>query len=90
MQQENWCNERLKRNGFLTLNEVYECLDLPKTTAGMVAGWIYDEDHPVGDNKVLFNLDDGTSEATRRFMNGLEPIVLLDFNIDGDIYKLMD
>lgn len=90
MQQENWCTERLKRNGFLTLNEVYECLDLPKTTAGMVAGWIYDEDHPVGDNKVLFNLDDGTSEATRRFMNGLEPIVLLDFNIDGDIYKLMD
>lgn len=90
MQQENWCNERLKRNGFLTLNEVYECLDLPKTTAGMVAGWIYDEEHPVGDNKVRFNLDDATSEATRRFMNGLEPIVLLDFNIDGDIYKLMD
>lgn len=90
MQQENWCTERLKRNGFLTLNEVYECLDLPKTTAGMVAGWIYDEKHPVGDNKVRFNLDDATSEATRRFMNGLEPIVLLDFNIDGDIYKLMD
>ena len=56
----------------------------------MVAGWIYDEDYPVGDNQVSFNLDDGTSEATRRFMNGLEPIVLLDFNIDGDIYKLMD
>lgn len=90
MQQENWCTERLKRNGFLTLNEVYECLDLPKTTAGMVAGWIYDEKHPVGDNKVRFNLDDATNEATRRFMNGLEPIVLLDFNIDGDIYKLMD
>lgn len=90
IQQENWCNERLKRNGFLTLNEVYECLDLPKTTAGMVAGWIYDEKHPVGDNKVNFNLDDATSEATRRFMNGLEPIVLLDFNIDGDIYKLME
>lgn len=90
MQQENWCTEKLKRNGFLTLNEVYECLDLPKTTAGMVAGWIYDEKHPVGDNKVCFNLDDATSEATRRFMNGLEPIVLLDFNIDGDIYKLMD
>ena len=90
MQQERWCNERLKRNGFLTINEVYDCLDLPKTTAGMVAGWIYDEEHPVGDNMVNFNLDDATSEATRRFMNGLEPVVLLDFNIDGDIYKLMD
>lgn len=90
IQQESWCNEKLKRNGFLTLNEVYDCLDLPKTTAGMVAGWIYDEEHPVGDNMVNFNLDDATSEATRRFMNGLEPIVLLDFNIDGDIYKLMD
>lgn len=90
IQQENWCNDRLKRNGFLTVNEVYESLGIKQTSAGMVAGWIYDEKNPVGDNKVSFNLDDATNEATRRFMNGLEPIVLIDFNIDGDIYKLMD
>ena len=90
IQQENWATERLQKKGFLTLNEVYDSLGIQQTAAGMIAGWIYDEKNPVGDNKVRFNLDDATSEATRRFMNGLEPIVLLDFNIDGDIYKLME
>lgn len=89
-QQQEAANFILKHQGFITLNEVYDMLGLQKTTAGMVAGWIYDEKNPVGDNCIDFGLENVKDEVTRRFVNGLEPIVFLDFNVDGDIYKLMD
>lgn len=88
-QQQNWANEKLKDRGSLTLNEVYDMLDIKRTKAGMVVGWVYDEEHPVGDNFVDFGIYKNDS-TTRRFVNGLEPVILLDFNVDGNIYKLMN
>lgn len=87
--QQDSANRILKAQGFITLNEVYDLIGFKKTSAGIVAGWIYDEDNPLGDNQVDFGMytDD---EETRRFINGLEPSVLLDFNVDGDIFQKLD
>lgn len=84
--QQCWANNLLKSRGWLTLNEVYDMLGITRTAAGMVVGWIYDKKHPVGDNFVDFGIYDINNEANRRFVNGLERTILLDFNVDGNIY----
>lgn len=79
-------NERLRRVGYVYLNEVYEKLGVEKTEAGHVMGWRYaphDPNHE-GDNQIDFNMWDIRSRANRRFINGYEPVVLLDFNIDPE------
>lgn len=90
--EQNWANDRLKSRKYLFLNEVYERLDIDPTPAGQHVGWIYDPDNPDhnGDNFVDFGIYDTHRETSRNFVNGLEPVILLDFNVDGDIYKLME
>ena len=86
-QTQNWANERLQAKGHLFLNDVYEMIGIPKTSAGQIVGWVYDENHPVGDNYVDFGIYDIYSERKRAFVNGYERTILLDFNVDGDILK---
>jgi hypothetical protein len=85
--QQNYANERLQRKGILFLNEVYEMLGIPRTKAGNIVGWVYDEEHPVGDNFVDFGLYNQDSERVRAFVNGYERVILLDFNVDGPILE---
>lgn len=86
-QTQNWANERLKARSYLFLNDVYEMLGIPKTAAGQIVGWIYDEKHPIGDNYVDFGIYDLYNERKRAFVNGYERTILLDFNVDGDILR---
>ena len=88
-QQQNYANEMLKSKGHLFLNEVYDMLGIPRTKAGQVVGWVYDEKNPIGDNFVDFGLYDINREAVRNFVNGYERTILLDFNVDGNIWDLM-
>ena len=88
-QVEQYANDKLKRCGYLLLNEVYDMLGIPKTKAGMVVGWIYDEKHPVGDNYVDFGIFNIHVPANRDFVNGYERSIWLDFNVDGNIYDMM-
>ena len=88
-QQQNWANEKLKSQGYLFLNDVYDMLGIPKTSAGQIVGWIYDEKNPHGDNFVDFGIYDYTKEVNRDFVNGYERTILLDFNVDGPIYNLI-
>lgn len=85
--QQDYANEVLKCRGHLFLNEVYDMLDIPRSTAGQVVGWIYDKngENPDGDNYVDFGIYKNT-ESHRRFVNGMEYNILLDFNVDGIIY----
>lgn len=86
--QENYANDLLKAKKRLFLNDVYEMLGLPRTKAGQVVGWVYDKDNPVGDNYVDFGLyTDNLSYSD--FANGLDPAILLDFNVDGNIWEMM-
>lgn len=86
--QQDWANEVLKSRGHLFLNEVYDMLDIPRSKAGQIVGWVYDKNNTRGDNYVDFGLYQG-NEANRRFVNGLEYNILLDFNVDGPIYNLL-
>jgi hypothetical protein len=87
--QQNVANERLQRQGFLFLNDVYEMLGFQKSSAGQVVGWLYRPEDPTheGDNYVSFDIFNLDSEAARRFVNGYERSIWLDFNIDGVIYN---
>lgn len=88
--QQAFANEKLKSTGHLYLNEVYDMLGFPRTKAGQIVGWVYDEKHPVGDNFVDFGLfDDINDERKQAFINGYERNVILDFNVDGPILELM-
>ena len=84
--QQDYANEVLKHQGYLFLNEVYDMLGIPRTQAGQVVGWIYDENNPTGDNYVDFGIYDLHDQQKRDFVNGLERNILLDFNVDGVIY----
>lgn len=86
--QENYANDLLRAKKRLFLNDVYEMLGLPTTKAGQVVGWVYDPDHPIGDNYVDFGLyRDNLSYSD--YVNGFDPAILLDFNVDGNIWELM-
>lgn len=82
--QQSFANKKLKEQGYLFLNDVYEMLGIPLTEAGQMAGWIYDEENPNGDNFVDFGIYTG-DEARVEFVNGRERNILLDFNCDGYI-----
>lgn len=84
--QEQWANDRLVSRGHLFLNEVYEEFGLPHTKEGAVVGWLYNSE--VGDQYVDFGLYNPVNE---NFIAGIEPRILLDFNVDGIIFdKLGD
>lgn len=86
-QQERYATEKLRANGTLFLNEVYDMLDIPRTRAGQVVGWVYDEDNPIGDNYVDFGIYNVHRPSNREFVNGYEKAILLDFNVDGNILE---
>jgi hypothetical protein len=86
--RQSEANERLKIDGYLFLNDVYDMLGIPRTKAGQIVGWRYDPSNPDGDNYVDF----GIYEALKRnedFVNGYENTILLDFNVDGNIWEKM-
>lgn len=81
--QQQWANDRLNAYGFIFLNEVYEALGMPRTQAGQIVGWKLGPDG--GDGYVDFGMYDIADENNRAFVNGLEGVILLDFNVDGPI-----
>ena len=82
-QVQEYANVRLQNEGYLFLNDVYDMLGLPRTRAGQCVGWVYDEKNPIGDNYIDFGIY--KFDKNKEFINGYEPVVLLDFNIDGCI-----
>lgn len=80
--QQQYANDLLESRGYLFLNEVYEMLGIQRTRQGQVIGWVYDKDVI---DKVDFGIYNIANPANRRFVNGYERSILLDFNVDGDI-----
>ena len=89
MRQQKYATDKLQAQGFLPLNDVYEMLGFPKTAAGQVIGWIYNEENPNGDNFVDFGIWDTSDPKKVEFVNGDERGIILEFNHDGNILEYM-
>lgn len=87
--QQQYANDLLRAKKRLFLNDVYKMLGLPESKAGQIVGWVYDEENPVGDNFVDFGLYSGGSQNYSDFIYGTDDAILLDFNVDGNIWDLM-
>lgn len=81
--------DKLRSQGHLFLNEVYDMLGFKRTQAGAAVGWIYDPRHPIGDDFVDFGMYEIRREKAVDFVNGYERSFILDFNVVGDITSLL-
>lgn len=88
-QTQAYLNDVLQRRGHVFLNEAYDRLGFPRTKAGQVVGWVYDEENPIGDNYIDFGIFNLYDESKRAFVNGYEKSIWLDFNVDGPIHELL-
>ena len=84
--QQNYANDRLKVYKVLTLNDVYDSLGFQKTKAGMVVGWVFDENNEDGDNFIEFNV---RKVYIPNEYGEEELAYAIDFNVDGNIYNKM-
>lgn len=90
--QQSFANNKLRSEGFVFLNDVYEMLGFPRTSEGQIVGWIWDpDDTQHGENWIDFGIFDRayTDQTVRDFINGYENCIWLDFNIDGVMYDLI-
>ena len=85
--QQNYANNILQVRGHVFLNEIYDSLGFERTSAGAVVGWVISKE---GDNFIDFGLFNGGNPMAVEFINGNEPCILLDFNVDGVIYDKTD
>ena len=85
-QTENYMNDKLRAQGYLFLNEVYDQLGMARSKVGQVVGWIDNPENPAGDNHVDFDI---YSDRNQDFINGIETDALLDFNVDGCILDIL-
>lgn len=90
--QQNFANDKLRSEGVVFLNDVYRMLGFDITSEGQLVGWVWDPSNTThGDNYIDFGIYDSVyqSAEVRNFLNGVEPCVWLDFNVDGVIYDLI-
>lgn len=78
--QQKFANDLLQARGHIFLNEVYDMIGIDRSSAGAVVGWVISEE---GDNYIDFGMFEA---ANAQFVNGFEPNIVLDFNVDGVIY----
>lgn len=82
--QQAQLNDKLKRKGYVFLNEAYDALGIPRSKAGQIVGWYYDEKDTTRDNFIDFGI-----YKDPYFVNGRERTILLDFNVDGNILNYL-
>lgn len=84
---QEYCTILLNHRGHLFLNEVYDELGLDRSSAGAVVGW-QSKKYGGLDGFVDFGvLVQGEEVRFLDFMTGDEEHILLDFNVDGEIWR---
>lgn len=84
--QQNYWNDVLTIKKRVFLNEVLVSLGFEPTKAGQVVGWKKDGN---GDGYIDFGIFDVNNKKANQFVNGLEPSIILDFNVDGNVWEDM-
>lgn len=96
---QNWANDRLITRGYVFLNEVYEALQLPIDGRFVGVGWISPEYATKSGKKLsdgyidfgVFKSDlRSLSDDVIKWHNNETNKVMLDFNVDGMIYKYVN
>ena len=87
--QQGQATDKLRAEGYLFLNDVYEMLGIPRTREGQIVGWIYRKDIPTPNDYVDFGIFKTNRENNVNFVNGYEPTIILDFNVYGPIIDLI-
>jgi hypothetical protein len=77
--QEDLLTNKLRSQGSLMLNEVYDRLDLPRTSTGAVVGWMIG--HPDSDDFVEISIDP---------VHDYHGTLMLDFNVAGVVYQMLN
>lgn len=81
------CNQLLRLNGHLMLNDVRKELCLPKTAQGQLLGWV--DGNPDGDGFIDFGFMTDDHPSAVAFRNGESRDVRLNFNVDGEVYHFL-
>ena len=89
LMQQDQATRKLRAEGFLFLNDVYDMLGIPKTREGQIVGWLYTKGNPAGDNYVDFGVYRTNRYNNIDSVNGLESTFILNFNVDGPILDLI-
>lgn len=77
--QEDFLTDKLRAQGYLFLNQVYEAFDLPVNAQGQMNGWIIPSDK-----------SDDFVEIKWTEMYNQQRSIMLDFNVAGTVYQLLD
>lgn len=72
----------LDTRGYVFLNEVLDSLKFPMTQIGGYVGWLKDGN---GDGYIDFGHGDFRNAEVRKYINGLNNVIPLEFNVDGII-----
>lgn len=70
---ERYFDDLLSIRGYVFLRDIYEAFGIPITEESILVGWYYDENNPIGDNFIEFNVIEGSDYFD------------IDFNVDGNI-----
>ena len=79
---ERQLNGRLHRDGFVFLNDLYQELDIPRTNAGAIMGWMT----ALGDEYIDLGIYNA-GEGSRSFVNGYERSILINPNCKHVIFN---
>lgn len=88
--QQTYANQKLQAQGYVMLCDIYDALGFERTPESMVVGWV--KNNPRGGNGYIsFGCwDDDRMEAFYDFVTGRENRILVDFNVDGVVYDLLN
>lgn len=83
--KQNYWNDvlRTRHNHTVFLNEIYKDLGFPVTEAGQVVGWTLKDNGQPKDGYIDFGMFNLAYQPNVDFVNGYEPVCVLDFNVDG-------
>lgn len=84
---QTYCNIKLESEGHLFLNEVFDELGLSRTPAGAVVGWLSKKNGGADGFVDLGVLSQGEEVKYLDFVTGHEDHIMLDFNVDGEIFR---
>lgn len=88
--EQQYATDKLRATNHIFLNDIFERIEVPKRPEGQIAGWVWapKDNEVMGDGFVDFKINP-TYRENPDYPNGVEPIITLDFNCDGNIHNLM-